>query len=347
MSTYSLDKIPCEDIQVSLDRTFEVFGTLSQDFTPLLNFLNSPVNTANVLETIISPGNGKNFNAKQIYTPRITEDDVSTSVTRVCTSSNEAGMRSQNCEVDLTVGVQHSETWDYADLAPICEPNPQYEANRLGALINVLRRKMETEITSQVAAGLGGFPDDDTDGVTAGVKVVQTLQSGGVNTDLNAIEEIGYTKDNIGIPRVYTFGSGLITKYFKRLDAGCCVDGFGVDLREFAGNQGVVHAHSYRVANAFDDANDFIVATPGAAHLVSVPLWAGSNRRETSSYKKMTIVDPLTGVEYDLELTDTCSGIVVSASLAFKVCFAPTDMFALNDRMSGVNGLFHFRVTNP
>jgi len=61
----------------------------------------------------------------------------------------------------------------------------------------------------------------------------------------------------------------------------------------------------------------------------------------------MTLVDPLTGLPFDLEMTDTCGGIVVQLSLPFKVCVAPTDMFGLNDRMSGVNGLFHFRVTNP
>jgi len=279
MSTYSLDLISCEDIQVSLDSTFAAYGTLSQDFTPIVNFLTDPVNTANVLQTIVSPGNGKRRVAKQIYAPRIPEDDVATTITRTCTSSNEAGQRSSICEIDPDEGVSISETWNYADLAPICEQNPAYEQSRLVALLNAGRRKMETVVTEQLAAALGGFPSDDTDGVAAGVKVVTTLLSGGANTSLDAIEEIGYTKDNIGIPLVYAFGSGLATNYFKRLNAGCCVDGFGVDLRGYAGSQGIVYSHSYRVADAFANPNDFIVATPGAAHLVYFNLWGGTNAR--------------------------------------------------------------------
>ena len=344
MSAYDLSLVSCEAIQLGIDRAYAASGPLNQEFLPLTNFLTSEVNTENVLETIISPGNGKNFTAKVIYTPRIVEDEVSTTVARACTSSNKAGQTYSLCEVDLTAGVELNEVIEIEDLAAICEGTVSFTQSRLAAMFSGIRRKIETELTDQMAAALGGFPDDDTEGVAAGVKVVSTITSGA--TDLEAIEELGYTKDNIGLPRLYTFGSGLITKYFKRLEAGCCVDSYGVDLREFYGNQGIVHSHSYRVANAFDNANDFFAVTPGAAHMVYVNLYAGENQRDSGSFKRMVLNDPVTGIPIDFKMTDTCDGIVITPSLAFKLCVAPTDMFSLNDRMSGVNGLFHFRVTN-
>jgi|GEM_PF-4734971 len=347
MSAFDLSLVSCGDIQLGLNRAFAASGPLNEEFLPVTNFLLSEVNTENVLQRTISPGNGKNFVAKTIYTPRITEDDVSTAIARACASTKKAGNTYSICEVDLEVGAElEAEVIEIADLAAICEGTASYTQSRLAAMFSAMRRKIETELTDQLAAGPGNFPSDDNEGVAAGVKVVQTLTSTG-GTDLSAIEELGYTKDNMGLPRLFTFGSNLITKYFKRLDAGCCVDGYGVDLREFYGNQGIVHAHSYRIASAFANANDFLALIPGAAHMVYVNLYAGENSRDTGSFKRIVLNDPLTGLPIDFKFTDTCDGIVVTPSLAFKVCVAPPDMFALNDRMSGVNGLFHFRVTNP
>lgn len=344
MSTYNLGLINCPDIQRRLDEDFEGARSLVQDFTPIVNFLSSPANGADTLIRQVSPGGGKIRTVNLVYPIRLTEDDVSTAVAPICTSTNEAGMRETTCELDISVGAQAAEkiTWD--DLARICEDNEMYLTSRINALINGVRSKMETEVTDQVIAALGGFPSDDTEGVAAGIKTVQTLTAA-AGTNLDAIEEIGYTKDNLGIPRLFTFGSGLITKYFKRLDSGCCLDTMGVDLASFAGNQGVVHSHAYRVPAAMPNANDFLGLIPGAAHLVYYNRYA--RPMQNTSYKKMTMVDPFTGIPFDVELTDDCGTLVLAVSSVFKVCTLPTDLFSINDRLNGVNGMFHFRVTNP
>jgi hypothetical protein len=250
--------------------------------------------------------------------------------------------------VNLSVGVESpAELIEIEDLAAICRGNASFTQSRLAAHLSVLRRKMETEVTAQIAAALGDFPSDDQTNITSGLKVVQTLLADGTTTDLNAIETIGYTKDNIGIPSMYVFGSKLITQYFKRIAAGCCLDGFGVNFDTFAGQQGLVYSHSYRVPTAMGENEGFFAMVPGAAHLVYVNLYAGENTRDTGSFRRFVLTDPVTGIPFDFKITDTCDGLVAQGSLAFKVCVAPSDLFALNDRMSGVNGLFGFNVVNP
>jgi len=348
MSVFSLGLVDAEAVQRSINQTFPIFEGEGQfTFVPLLNYLTDPMNTNGVLQTTVSPGGAKKRIAKTVYQPRNREADVSTSVAFSCTSSNEAGQLSSTCEIDETSGVKISEKIDRVALGDINMATDEYISRRILALMDVSLRKMETEAHTKLAAAIGKFPDDDTSpygGTTQ--KVVNTLKPSSTDTALNAIEEIQDTRQIVGLPRMFTMGQNLITKYFSRLDSGCCSDSYAADLGEFAAKTGVAHIHSNRVEAALGS-TEFFGLFPGAAHIVQWNRFAGPNRIEDNSYKQMTLSSPVfPNVPFDVTMKEDCGDLFIEIGLAWELCSAPTDYFAIDDRLDGFNGILNFKVTN-
>jgi len=347
MSVFSLSLVSAEAIQGTIQDHFPIFAGEGQfTFLPKTNFLTSAVNTNGVLDTVVSPGGAKKRIAKTVYQPRVREADVSTSVSFNCTSSNEAGQLSTTCEIDETAGVFIDEKIDRVALADIDMPNELYIARRIMALQDALHRKLETGLGTKLAAAFGKYPDNDTSITGGTLKTVSTLQTSSDNTSLDAIEELEYTRRLTGLPRMYTFGDNLLTKYVTRLDSGCCADGYGVDLATFAGRNGFVHFHDNRVSNDLD-AGNFFILFPGAAHIVSFNRFDGPNRIEDNSYKQMVVPSPLfPGLAFDVTMKEDCGDLYIEMGLAYELCTAPTDYFAIDDRLDGFNGILEGKVSN-
>lgn len=348
MSVFSLSLVNAEAIQQRIEETYPIFrGTGQFTFLPALNLLQSPINTNGVLQTTVAPGGAKKRIAKTVYAPRVREADISTSVAFNCTSSNEAGQLEQTCEIDETAGVFVDEKIDRVALADISEDNESYIAGRVLALMDAAARKMETEVHTKLAAALGKFPDNDTSTDANDIlKTVSTLVTSTDNTSLDAIEEIHYTRQLVGLPRVFTIGDNLLTKYFTRLDAGCCADSYAVNFADFPGLNGLIHLHSNRTAAALG-ADEFFIYFPGAAHIVSFNRFEGPNRIEDNSYKQMTLANPIfPGLNFDVTMKEDCGDLYIELGLAWELCTAPTDYFAIDDRLDGFNGILNGKVVN-
>ena len=347
MSVFSLGLVNCEAVQGQIRDNFPVFlASGGYRFTPLLQLLTDPINTNNVISSTISPGDGKKRISKTVYQPRMREADVSTTVAFSCTATNEAGELSTTCEIDETAGVKSSELIKRVDLADICESNDSYIAKRIQAHIDVLHRKLETGLHTKFWAATGKYPDNDTS-LNAGktLKTVQTLKASSVDTSLDAIEELAYTLRLAGYDRAFTIGDNLLTKYFDRLAVGCCVDGYGVDMSA-AGSRGITHMHSNRTNTEFG-AGNFGFYMPGAAQIVTYNRFAGSNAVVDNSYKQMVIDSPLfPGISFDVTMKEDCGELHLEIGVAYELCTAPTDYFAIDDRLDGFNGILQGLVTN-
>lgn len=348
MSVFSLSLVNAEAVQRRIADTYPIFANNGQfTFLPVLNLLTDPINTNGVLQTTVSPGGAKKRIAKTVYQPRIREADVSATVGFNCTSTNEAGQLSQTCEIDETAGVFIDEKIDRVALADITEDNESYIAGRLIAMADACARVMETQLHTKLAAALGKFPDNDTQ-LDAGkiLKTVSTVDATTDATELDAIEEIHYTRQLVGLNRVFTIGDDKLTKYFTRLDAGCCADSYAVNFAAFPGLNGLVHLHSNRTAAALG-ADEFFIYFPGAAHIVGFNRFEGPNRIEDNSYKQMTIANPIfPGLTFDVTMKEDCGDLYIEMGLAYELCTAPTDYFAIDDRLDGFNGILNGKVDN-
>ena len=341
--------IACPDIQTAIDNNFlNCDPTKLQEYTPLVQFLNSGANTNHVLDKTISPGRGKLRNVNMVYTPRVRETEVSNSTATVCTSSNASGMISETYSLDPDIGVSIDETFNARDLSAICKDNQTYLTERIQAMMDGARRKMETNLTTDLLALVGAFAAGETE-VVNNIKTVRTKFSDG-KPDTNMLEEVDFATMNANYcSQPYIFGYDEAYKYYRRMEVGCCADS-GLDLGRALSKFGKIFMPSFRMPTVFGT-NDFVTLSAGAAQLITYNAYEGAeliNTISSGDHQELTVIDPMTGLKWDMLINRPCGGdLTIQLKLAYKLVGMPDDMFSIGDRYRGVTGVNRFRITNP
>lgn len=352
--SYLANLIACPDLQ---DRLNGYFGcnkatTMAVHETGLTQFLFSPINTNNVLNRTVNPGDGKIRTVGLVYTPRIKADDVSTDINREsCVSTTPYGERTTSYSMDVDKGVEIERKIRQKDLITHCQNNEQYiqemQMNMMGAAI----RKMDVRLSAQVALLKGNFGAGET-GVTSQVKTVATRRptanGGGLSDDF--ITEIDFAAMNAGYcASPFIFGYTEIYKAYKKLQAQCCADnGTNVGLlAQQVGLNGSFIPES-NVPIALGSTADFITLDPGAVQVLTYNGFEGyGNDFDQPTFVQTVIVDPATGIPFDWQAKFDCGYWHFRLSLAFKAVGVPADLYYSGDRYDGATGVNLFKITNP
>lgn len=349
MSHTILPLINCPAVQENLNVVNACKNYPPEDL-PFTSFLPSEVNTNGVLETLVSPGSGKIRQVQMIYTPRTSEAEVNTTLNTDCENSEDAGANSHTYEIDTTQGVHARESFNFANLAAICQRNPDYIAQRVQAMLDGLRRKMETQITNQIILLTGAFVTDQDSGIAANVKTIATKGADGKFTE-DGIQEIVYSAKNSGFCYTpFVFGFSEIYKYMLKAQSVCCANS-GIDFVKFMAENQAMFMPTYRVPAALAGTEGFLVIDPGSLFLLQYNKFSeGSGLSGTTDFLQMGIIsDPKTGIEYNYKFyLNPCGEIAnIFISTAFKVVGLPDDMYSGGDRFEGTNGVLEFKVVNP
>lgn len=351
MSHILLPLIDCPNLQLSLNE-INACKTYPVENLPFVNFLPSAVNTNRVLETNVSPGQGKVRTVEMVYTPRTSEAEVDTTLDTTCENDNEAGMNSTEYQIDTTQGVIAKEVIDFANLATICKSNPQWIAERVQAMIDGLKRKMETQITNQVALLYGKFVSNGDSGLSNAntLKTIATKGSDDKFTE-DAIQEILYSTQNSGFCGMpFIFGYTEIWKYMQKTKSVCCANS-GIDLAAFMAENQAMFFSTYRVPTALSLTNGFLAVDAGSLFLLQYNKFAdGSGLALQDNFTQHgIIVDPTTGISFNIKTyLNTCGEkLNIHISTAFKVVGLPDDIYSGGDRYEGTNGVLKFNVVNP
>jgi len=352
--SYLGNLIACPDLQ---DRLNGYFGcnkatTMAVHETGLTQFLFSPINTNNVLNRVIAPGDGKIRTVGLVYTPRIKADDVATSINREsCVSTTPHGERTTSYSLDTNVGVEIERKIRQNDLITHCQNNQEYiqdmQLNMIGALI----RKMDVRLAAQTVLLKGAFGLGET-GVAANVKTVATRRpsaiGGGLSDDF--ITEIDFATMNAGYcASPFVFGYTEIYKSYKKLQAQCCADN-GTNVGLLAQSVGLAGSFipESNVPLALGATADFITLDPGAVQVLTYNGFEGyGNEFDQPTFIQTVITDPATGIPFDFQAKFDCGYWHFRMSLAFKAVGVPTDMYYSGDRYDGVTGVNAFKITNP
>ena len=348
--SYIASLVACPDLQ---DRINGYFGCdkatmLKVNETGLVQFLNSPVNTNNVLSNTISPGSGKLRTLELTYTPRIKSDDIETTITREsCVATEPYGNRSASYTLDTTVGVQDSKKIRMADLVRICQDDQTYIESMLMAMMDAQIRKMDI-IAAQQAVLLAGNFGVSEDDVTDDVKTVSTQRTGGGLSD-DFVSEIDFASDNAGYCMTpFILGYGEIYKAYKKLAAACCADN-GLNVAALAQAVGLTGSFipDRNIKTALGTAADFITVDPGALQLLTYNQFEGyGNMMDTDIFTQKTIVHPQTGIKFDYQAKFDCGYWHFFISVAFKVVGVPTDLYYSGDIYDGVTGVNKYKIVN-
>lgn len=349
--SHILPILNCPNLQASLN-TVNATRNYPKESLPFLQFLPSDVNSSRVLEQNVAPGSGKVRTVELVYSQRYGEAAVGTTLTTNCDSSNEEGRLSKTYQIDTTAGVEINRSFDFANLALMCQNNQDYIAEIVQSMLDVLSRKMESQVTAQVATLIGKFASDgDTNlSQTNTLKTIATKDSSGKFTE-DAIQEIVYSCRNSGFQYTpFIFGYGDIWKYMQKTKSVCCTNA-GIDLASFMAENQAMFMESNRVPTALGDATQFLAVDPGSLFLLQFNKFeTGSGLDiQTQPFTMGIIVDPKTGISYNYKAYLACGGekLSVYISTAFKVVGLPNDLYNAGDRLYGTNGVLKFKVTNP
>lgn len=350
--------IECPDVQLRLaDITAKGNNPGSSEPAPELQFLTSQANNTGLGVTIV-PGAGKLRTAVVTYSPRHLESEVATTLTTACTAGVSPGMLSKTYEIDETQGVQHHKTFVVNDLARICQSNPDYFATEVAKLVDVVKRKMQTGVANQMSVLNGWFAQDGGEKNLTGnsiktIKTKYTASIDGGKWNPEGLQEIIYSAQNsgfLGMP--FIFGSGEIARYMSLAASAANVSDGGIDFQAFIASNRPTFLRSYKMYNALNGGggtNEYFLAVD----LQSLFLLQYNRLKDNismtgdDSQYLGTIVDPVSGVEFNYKVIKTCEEeITVYVSTAYKVVGLPDDMFQTTDRLYKTNGVLKFGITN-
>jgi hypothetical protein len=350
--------IDCPTVQIKLNE-FTEKGTMPNEPAPELQFLTSTVNTSRVLETrVVQDGGTKLKTVQVIYTPRIDEAQVSTTLTTDCNAGNSAGALSTTYTIDPLVGVQQKESFVLSDLAHICQSNPEYFAQRVAANIDAAKRKMQTTIATQMAALYGKFASDNGE---TGLSVSNTLKTvatkypaatDGGKWNPEALQEIMFSAYNSGFKGIpYVFGYGEIWRYWNYLiGLGNFSDG-GLDFAKYVNQNQAAFLPSIKMHAALNNPSSgkkFLAVDAGSLFLLQYNRFDDPlNQKNDDIITQGIIVDPLSGVKFNYKLSKPCDeSVTLIISTAFKVVGLPSDMYNASDRLYQTNGVLQFNISN-
>jgi len=351
MSHALLGQCTCPNLQIQLNSNYTSCDpTKLVEFhrTSLLKTLLSSQWTNGVVAGTASPGKGKLRTVELWYQPRIVPGEINSTTTNVCTSTNNSGSLCHTCEIDTNVGKSYNEFINAETLATVCLDNDMYIAQRIQAMMNAIVMEVNDDLIDQLSACSGAFGQNET-GVVANVKTTRTRKTGTNDPATEAIEDIAFATMNAGYCSVpYIFGWNEIFRYLKAIKAGCCADN-GIDFSQLVQQNDMVLVPSSRIPTALGNTNGFLTVNPGAVQLIS---WnefqgaAGLNVLGDESFRKGVIIDPNTGLPFDLLLQSNCNGLTIFIKSTYTLCCMPDDMFSAGDRMDGVRFVNEWNISN-
>lgn len=344
--------VDCPNLQLQLA---DLFCTGRPEATPIINFLFSAENNGRILEINALPGNGKKRTVQAVYQRRVLESEVDDYINYSCTASNKRGETSTTYELDINRGVEIAKRISILDLVERCESNESYKARFIMDLIDGARRKMETQAATKLAtiAGTGVYStidlNPDGSAIASNRKAVKTLVSSSNPTQnysaLEAIMQTARLNNYCSAPIV--IGEYEIANYFRRNTlAGCCSD-LGMNIAEFINGSAPIVLTSYRMPSALGANTDFITLSAGAVLPMWFNLYEGDvNALNDDSNFAGTIIDPQTGIPFNLRVQRICDDWDFNLTLAWDLFSAPTDMFENSDVQDGNIFVHKYRVSN-
>ena len=347
--------VSCPNIQLGLTEAW--FNNQPLGNVNLVRFLLSDINKKDTFQRQLTPGDGKLRSVELVYGQRFLESSVGETARIACSGFSADGETSKVYEIDPTVGANKTFSMTLSSLQTRCEADELYLSKEILKAMNVLIQKMETDAAIAVIANSGNFATDVDNGDPAGtttLKTTKTKTSGGaILTD--AIEDVAFENmANDFTETPYIFGGAIWEKYARALGAACCGD-LGVNAGVYKDNSGVVIGYSQKVQANAANANDGYALIPGAVQMVTFNEFGGSSPwvLDDDSIKQGTLIypDPALPLVFDYYAKYTCTDANtkvwdIGLGLAYDFMFLPADMFAVGDRLEGVNGVLGFRVSN-
>lgn len=346
--------INCANIQ---DQLGGFFCTGRFEDTPILAFLHSPYNNNGMLEIKAVPTAGKKKVVELLYSPRVLESEVETTVDHDCTANSVRGETSELYDLDTGVGIHIDKKFDIVDLIERCESNDEYMARLIQDMMDGAKRKLETIAAVDLVANVGAFStkdyDQDGSAIVANEKIISTkyaATTGGFIDNRGHSSIMQSARLNAYCTPPIILGEYEIGMYYDDMKVGCCAQ-TGIDWEKVNASSPMI-IKSYRIPDALSDVTKFLTMSAGAAIPITFNLYGGArtNILNDDSNIATTIVDPATNLKFDLRITKgqvgSCTEVHIVLELAWDLFYLPAGLYATGDHLRGVNFINKFKITN-
>jgi hypothetical protein len=335
----------------------DVCNTIQQDLTELIGnqptaagresvgFLEavvSPENTASQAEQVqIDAGDGKIKKVIVRYLNAGSEDAVNTDESErdICAFGDADAFNFKEVNVGLYADIAITFTDD--QMRRFCDAPAADRARIIATKMNPLFLSMNKQLIAKANTVAGNFYN----GVAPGKTVPMLFTSTGGMVQSNPAGEVTILEDMsdlsvVGTPIVV--GAGKLSQYARFAGIGCCND-YGQNI---AATGGFSFYRDRFLGGVTGNADDFLAFAPGALQFVSWNRYKGDFAVQNGASFKTTIIDPVTGIELDLNAKyDDCNERwVFTFSKNFDLFTMPDDVFGSTDPRDGVNYLFKYRA---
>jgi hypothetical protein len=347
MSYQSQLLVPCPDLQAEIFSVWQASND-RRDPIPFLEYITSPDNR-NGIDMQVAPGEGKVRTVNLTYTQRLPESSVTEATERGCDVGEVKGNCSKDYTIDTTDLIQSTERITAQHLARACKNNGQYISERLLAHLNVIDRKVSSQIGAEAALLKGAYSADAVAAysITNDVLEVATKASGAYA--IGAHVEIEQVTQMTGFNSALMFGGSALNEYMKLTMAGCCAN-VGLDVQEIYNLYGYSFAYDRRLATALGNGiNNNLVMEPQALQLLHYQEteWLSNSPIDMNSgYASFPLTTPA-GVPVDVYIKDNCAGkIDINVFANVKLVGLPEDLFPTGDNFEGVTYVGQVNVNN-
>ena len=310
----------------------------------LLSALLDGSNTANLdIQADYSKG-GKTNKVLVKYLQPDAEADATDEETSLC---DETGVSTTYdwAEVDADqFAASEVKKLSFTEMRALCETGSEFRVKLINNAINSVNRKINSQLITLFQAGAGGILNGSG---ALGTQYELLYRDALVQVNAEGWIDMMQDLNDVGIDGVpLIVGGGNLKKYVDFQGISCC-NQVGVDPSQLTEAMPFYDNQIATVLSGASYTNTFFAFAPGAAAFVSRPKYVDQFRMTNDLFVFDTIVDPITGLEYDFELKfDDCTqNYKWRLSLKHGLFQLPLDMFKTTDARSEVNFNFSFRAT--
>ena len=315
----------CEKLQVNIN---DVAGTnapaLLRQKVGFIDSLMSQVNRAQMTAQM-TPTNGK-FKQVQInWIGQACDTDVNTTCTPDCVADvtpepNEALITEFNC-------AKYKMSFDENEMRKLCEADNLWVSQNIMRSMNAINVSVDKALLTLQQTNMGS---DSAGNTTTNIPLYTTTGS----PNPLAWAQIRHYMDELGANGTpLIVGGSSLDIYAKAQQIACCNTEFGMDLSRMSSDG--MFFHDINVNGIFDPTQFFAYA-PGSIQLITWNKYAGDYAKQSDSMTHGTIVDPFTGLVYDLKTSyDDCTEKwYVELALNWALFNIPTNSVCVNTKVN-------------
>jgi hypothetical protein len=285
----------CSKLQVNLNEIAGINApALKRQKVGMVDSLMSDINRSQMTAQVV-PTNGKFQQVQVNWLPQACDGDVVTSCKPDCNANvtpepKEALISSFDC-------IKYKMQFDENEMRKLCEADNVWVGQNIMNAMNAINVSLERSVLAKYATNVGCDFAGNSD-----IQVPLFTSTGNPNPMAWAF--IKHTFEETGLMgSPIMVGGGSLDLYAKAQQIACCNSG-GMDMSKITDSY---FYHSPYAPSALGT-GIFGVYAPGSIQLILWNKYLGDYAKKTDSWEHGTIIDPFTGLIYDLKTNyDDCA----------------------------------------